>query len=361
MASGTSNNLYGVWGSSGTDVFVLSSEREITFGQTPDIPLGRHIILHYDGSSWSPMNGVTTYALNAVWGSSADDIFVVGGYPAYTTCPCNSLECHFGGCIITYGPTQLIKHFNGTNWNATTSINPELYSVWGSAGSDVFAAGDDGTILHYNGTKWSPMSSGTTYTLCGVWGSSGSDVFAVGSSGSSGTILHYDGSSWSAMASGTIEPLYAVWGSSSNDVFSVGASGTILHYGSGECPAKTVLGESNYDIYYKLRALRKEMLIKTKVGIHYTSLYYKHGPELSAIFTNNDELKEKANILIQRILMPLTETLLAKKEITINENTVQKAMELIDGLKSRASPLLEKDLANLKHDILNGIILKPLR
>ena len=76
--------------------------------------------------------------------------------------------------------------------------------MWGSAGSDVFAVGDDGTILHYDGSSWSGMSSGTSEGLKGVWGSQGSDVFAVGMDG---TILHYDGSVGSSMSSGTSNDL----------------------------------------------------------------------------------------------------------------------------------------------------------
>jgi photosystem II stability/assembly factor-like uncharacterized protein len=71
------------------------------------------------------------------------------------------------------------------------------------------------------------MSSGTTTDLYGVWGSSPSNVFAVGDSGA---MLHYDGSAWSAMSSGTTTDLYGIWGSSPSNVFAVGDSGAILHY-----------------------------------------------------------------------------------------------------------------------------------
>ena len=112
-------------------------------------------------------------------------------------------------------------------WQIMLQPGTNLYGVWGSSGSDVFAVGNSGTILHYDGTSWSAMASGTTIQLNGVWGCSETDVFAVGANG---TILHYDGSTWSAMASGTTQALYGVWGSSGTDVFAVGNSGTILHY-----------------------------------------------------------------------------------------------------------------------------------
>ena len=33
-----------------------------------------------------------------------------------------------------------------------------LNAIWGSSGNDVFAVGDFGTILHYNGSAWSVMT-----------------------------------------------------------------------------------------------------------------------------------------------------------------------------------------------------------
>jgi len=35
-------------------------------------------ILHYDGSSWTPMSSGTTNWLEGVWGSSSGDVFAVG-------------------------------------------------------------------------------------------------------------------------------------------------------------------------------------------------------------------------------------------------------------------------------------------
>jgi len=151
----------------------------------------------YDnGSAWSAMKYKLSNNLWGVWGSSASDVFAVGS----------------GGTIL---------HYNGSAWNGmTTGTTSGLRGVWGSSASDVFAVGYDvstgnGLFLHCNGSAWSPMSSSTAfYYLGNDWGQT----------------LHYNGSTWSLMSSGTVHYFYGVWGSSPSDVFVVGGGGTILHY-----------------------------------------------------------------------------------------------------------------------------------
>ena len=158
----------------------------------------------------------TTADLYGVWGSSASDVFAVGAGRDHPPLRRHDLEAD-----------DLGHH-------------GRPHAVWGSSASDVFAVGQVGTILHYDGTSWKPMTSGTTAApqrrvgelgerrlrrranrapsstttaragsrmslghhraLTGVWGSSASDVFAVGCRG---TILHYDGTSWRPLDSGT--------------------------------------------------------------------------------------------------------------------------------------------------------------
>lgn len=126
-------------------------------------------------------------------------------------------------------------------WTAMTSGTTEdLYSVWGSSSSDVFAAGNNGTILHYNGSAWSAMASGTSMGLQGLWGSPAGNIFVVGWSG---TILHFDGTSWTPMTSGTSYDLYAVWGNSANSVFAVGGMETICYWNGSAWSTMTTPGE----------------------------------------------------------------------------------------------------------------------
>jgi hypothetical protein len=155
-------------------------------------------------AAWSAMTSGTTNELDAIWGSSASDVFAVGD----------------AGTIL---------HYNGSAWSAMSSgTNENLFRIWGSSTFDVFIVGRNGTILHYNGSAWGTMTSGTTNDLGAIWGDSATDVFAVDYDS---TILHYDGSTWSTMSSVTTNPLSDVWGSSATNVFAVGEAGTILHYG----------------------------------------------------------------------------------------------------------------------------------
>jgi hypothetical protein len=71
VESGTTADLYAVWGTAHSDVF--------TVGYHSTSPL-HGTIQHYDGASWSSMESGTEYALANVWGNSASDVFVVGDY-----------------------------------------------------------------------------------------------------------------------------------------------------------------------------------------------------------------------------------------------------------------------------------------
>ncbi len=203
QTSGTTNNLYGVWGTSVTvdsvtTVYVFAVGASGTILYSSD-----------DGSTWTSQTSGTTNNLYSVWVTSADStvyVFVVGA-----------------------SGTILYSSDKGSTWTSMTSNTTNtLYSVEGSGTSDVFAVGASGTILHYNGTSWSSQSSGTTKNLYGVWDYNSSNVFAVGASG---TILYSTGSgSWTAQTSGTSNKLYSVWGTASDNVFAVGVSGTILKY-----------------------------------------------------------------------------------------------------------------------------------
>ena len=182
-------NFYGLWGSGARDVWVV----------------GSGVILRWDGSTWSLVEGEGTHQTvwASIWGSGAEDAWMVG---------------QFGN----------IEHWDGQAWVAVTNVTPNMLTgVWGSAADDVWAVGLSGTIVHWDGHIWSSVESGTATNLYDVWGSGPDSVWAVGLSG---TIVHWDGGAWSAVESVTTNNLTDVWGSGPSSVWAVGAAGTILHW-----------------------------------------------------------------------------------------------------------------------------------
>jgi hypothetical protein len=212
-----------VWGSSGDNVYAATS--------------GDGGILHYDGTSWTPMSiesgTVAADGANGVWGTGYDDVFAVGA--------------------------GTVWHFDSNSWQLAAPMGAsitegtlDLRRVWGSSSADVFAVGTRYTtnqamasIWHYDGTSWEFMPSGSEGARWDVWGSSSSDVFVVGDTTGSygsdkGLISHYDGTTWTTSIVENTPTLQGVWGSGVNDVFAVGGGarnasccegeGTILHF-----------------------------------------------------------------------------------------------------------------------------------
>ena len=270
--------LNGVWGTSATDVFAVGPDPLGAFGYDG-------AILHYNGTSWSPMTtiglGSGEVALYSVWGSSPTDVYAVGedfrGIP-------NALVAHFNGsdwsrvplseiafralfdvhgtsaqdvwavgfvdlgfnlrgsaaqlslrARATKGARQIedaqgiILHYDGTGWTEFRTPEEDLAfnGVWSAAPNDVFAVGERGetaVVYHFDGTAWALMTVPPVRQLLDVWGTSGTDVYAVGDQ----TILHYDGSTWTEVQT-TERRLTGVWASSPVDVFAVGGGGIILH------------------------------------------------------------------------------------------------------------------------------------
>ena len=118
----------------------------------------------------------------------------------------------------------------GLDASVAPDAGPEadLFAVWGSDRTHVWAVGARGTILRWSGADFQAetVPAGVTEDLQGIWGTSGSDVFAVGTGG---RIVHFDGTAWSIQVTPAADGLNAVWGYSSSDVLAVGEQGRVLH------------------------------------------------------------------------------------------------------------------------------------
>ena len=228
--------LFGVWGSSASDVYAVG----FGYNGSTIAPL----VYQWNGSNWSALSfslpdGVTSGSLSGIWGSGANDIYVVGyGFSQ--------------GSIV-----PLMYHKNIMGWSLSTVSLPAEWSsvnfkgMWGSGLSNAYAVGtgvNGGTnrplVYSKSGSTWSvaglSLPSGTSSGyLSGIWGASVSDVYAVGYAYSGSTAVplmyHRDSSTWTETSPGipggwSSGFLYGVWGSGTDDVYAVGSgnNGSIL-------------------------------------------------------------------------------------------------------------------------------------
>lgn len=185
---GTIETLNGVWGSGANDVWMVG---------------WNGTALHWNGAQWSATNSGTSRVLEGVWGSASNDVWAVGR----------------GGTVV---------HWNGSAWSAPTSLSAiDLMSVWGSDASNVWTVVGNGNIFKWNGANWSQQVSPSTSGLNAVHGSSSQNVWAVGFNGA---IVRWNGTSWASVNAGTTNHLYGVWASSENDVWISGEAGLLRHW-----------------------------------------------------------------------------------------------------------------------------------
>ena len=115
------------------------------------------------GGTWQIVHDDLEGALLSVWGSSATDIWAVGGDP-------------------TEASTPMVIHFDGTTWERLDpGTQGDLWWVFGFAGGPVYMGGAGGRILRYQDGVFTLMTTPDTgLTVFGIWGASPSDVWAVG-------------------------------------------------------------------------------------------------------------------------------------------------------------------------------------
>lgn len=162
-----------VWGNAADDVW-LSGVSD--FGDATDM-------IHFDGRRFTAMPAPRSQ-YSDLWGSGSRDVWAAGSRSA---------------------------HWDGSSWKEYPDL--ALEAVWGSTAEDVWGLTDAGQIRHWDGRSWSGPWEGVRLPVVGslramdIAGSGPRDVWAVGGRG---TILHWDGSMWSSVTNNFNGNLHAV-------------------------------------------------------------------------------------------------------------------------------------------------------
>jgi photosystem II stability/assembly factor-like uncharacterized protein len=224
-------SLNAVWGSSPTDLWVVGT---------------RGTILHGDGTTftavdWSPDPdaGVDTDTIFfSVWGVAKDDVWVgASGAPLHYS--------------IGRGGAPAWEEVEGSIWDGTSASQGRIAAIWGSAKDGLWIAGSPSWRFNGYGSFW---SSGTdpdgnfvwnavdayegdftsSPTLHAIWGAGPNDVFAVGGEGKAFRYVpppdEATPARWTELNTFTTVPLDGIWGSSASDVWAVGGDGTLRHF-----------------------------------------------------------------------------------------------------------------------------------
>ena len=148
--------LYGIYGTSATDVHVVGSEGAA---------------LHFDGDDWTARSTGTNHTLVGLWAGPGDRAVSVGA------------RNFVNGVALRY---------DGAWQELPSGTSPILSAVWGAIEWDLYAVGDAGTVRRFDGTGWTTMSSGTQEFLWAIAGAPGANGggFAVGLNG---TVLQAQG------------------------------------------------------------------------------------------------------------------------------------------------------------------------
>ncbi len=206
---GDSGSFKGIWGSSGDNIFVV--------GIRPSGLGSWGISLNYNSEDgWGYKNVHQCQEFKGIWGSSDDNIYGIG---------------HYGGENVYH----LSEYYTWTRVEGLSSLDAS--AIWGSSDTDIFIVGrglNDPSIEHYDGIDWVDMPCPTLShdNLYAVWGSASNDVYAAGDLYEK--ILHYDGIEWSIIEMDVLNngfpQFFGIWGSSNDNVFMVGDRGTIINY-----------------------------------------------------------------------------------------------------------------------------------
>jgi RHS repeat-associated protein len=171
-------NFYGVWGSSGTDVYAVGGQFFSQYSQTG-------AVMHYDGSSWTQVCSNSYGRYRAVWGSSSSNVFAVGE----------------NGAIHRYDGDTWINCQTDPGWDEAWN-GENFQGVWGSGPTRVMVCGG-ASVLLFDGTAWSAMagpaigSAGHIYAI--------SDDVGVGPFG---PVYACSGNTWSQVS--TNIPVYGL-------------------------------------------------------------------------------------------------------------------------------------------------------
>lgn len=247
-----------VWGTAADDMWVGGS---------------RGTVLHWDGSTFTPVATTGGGAFFSFWGTKDDVWAIEAGYAplraagfqgaptAFTeqgkTSWTSSGAGRMWGGATHDGETWVVGEYSrsmsmsGSFWRSSPPSSGEpswtagnacpsdgsyctssARAIWSSDADHVVTVGIGGKAYVLSNRaqgQWTQVDTHTSVDLLAIWGAGPDDLWVVGAGGK---IFHVtDGAQkWESAPSPTYRALNAVWGSGPADIWAVGNEATLIHY-----------------------------------------------------------------------------------------------------------------------------------
>jgi len=134
-------------------------------------------------------------------------------------CPDGTLwaACSKGLVLVYYQNSQMGEQ------NIPTHTSLDLNAIWGTSANNVYVAGNNGLILHFDGTSFKPVPTPTDRDLFALWGTE-SGFMVAGGLGHTIIQRSTETAEWKLIKQGRLaDPnIYRIWGNSEYFIFAVG-------------------------------------------------------------------------------------------------------------------------------------------
>jgi hypothetical protein len=148
-----------IWGTSSNNLYVVGNVGTI---------------LHFSSNSWQKLSSGTTTDINDVWGINS----LIG----------QTVYCPTSNSFDPNEDKKILKVTNGNKVDSIKWIGREVYSVWTPDGNHLYTAGDG--VFENDGSGWKEMVTGASIATTRVRGNSNADWIVVGGFG---FIAHWNG------------------------------------------------------------------------------------------------------------------------------------------------------------------------
>lgn len=169
--------------------------------------------LRWDGATMTSLPVPTTQDLWGVWGAAAGDRWAVGGAGMKDG---DATILHWDGVAWTPSPVPPLKRARVY----------QFLKVWGTAADDVYVVGQRGVVLRWDGAAWTELFVGASDDLVSLWGTGPNRIVAVGGR-ANGIVSTWDGTSWHTENLAPLPGLNGVWMRSPDVIHVAGNYGTL--------------------------------------------------------------------------------------------------------------------------------------